>query len=739
MIHDTLQSCGKELPLISIIIPVYNTQDYLSVCLQSVLNQTYQNFEIICVDDGSTDRSAEIIRGMMVEDPRIRLIQIENHGQGFARNLARKEANGKYILFLDADDYIEDVTLDLAVTRAETDESDFVVFDWYYFKPLGQEVNYCNHDAFFDKKLLSGDECLTLLRINPFFTVNKLYRRSFLDDNNIFYAEGHIYEDNPYWVEVVLSANCVSLIHSPLYRVTISKSSSTKTKTNTDFHYKSFISASGLAFNLMRQSTRLSDEDTYYLASYFFKRFLDYYKSRTPEQYRDAFLTEFTDLFATLQVKDCGKNPVLSFLLAHDVFSQKKYGLFRLTLRYYHKFKPIYNKYKKKIVDKKNRVKQKCKRIARKLLRKKAPPSTRKQKYESYLKLPVYEDVILFMGFDGRYTGNSRYLFDEMIKKAPANLKLFFVTKNPLVPFQYRIDPGSDRCDRFVARSKVVVFESWTPAMYKKRSGTVWIQLWHGTPLKKLLFDSNEETVLHGNPNQKTGKFEDIRKWDYLLADNELIASYFQTAFLFDKRSILPYGYPRVRFLKNNRDNEALKSFIKQKYGISEDRKILLYLPTWRDYNYKVKADQFDISYIPYLGELQAALGEEYEIVYKDHPFLSSEGLIDFKNYHDAETQELLLIADVMLTDYSSAIFDALAIDVPIVLFCNDFERNEKIRGVYPSVWDDVKPLLCGTEEAIPEAVRSADVDSYYKSIKRKYAYDEENSQDLGQFIINLF
>jgi len=136
MIHDTIQAEGKELPLVSIIIPVYNAQDYVGICIQSVLDQTYQNFEIICVSDGSTDKSIEIIRRLAYDEPRIQLIQIENHGQGYARNLALKRAQGKYILFLDADDFIEPITLDISVTRAEKDASDFVVFDWRYYNPV---------------------------------------------------------------------------------------------------------------------------------------------------------------------------------------------------------------------------------------------------------------------------------------------------------------------------------------------------------------------------------------------------------------------------------------------------------------------------------------------------------------------------------------------------------------------------------------------------------------------------
>ena len=158
MIHDTIKSQNKDLPLISVIMPVFNTQDFLAVSIESVLNQTYENFELICVDDGSTDESASIIRSYIAKDKRITLTQIENHGQGFVRNMAVKElAKGKYIQFLDADDYLNPLTLELAVARAENDESDLVIYDWYYFKPMGLTESYVNQDKLFSSQIRSED------------------------------------------------------------------------------------------------------------------------------------------------------------------------------------------------------------------------------------------------------------------------------------------------------------------------------------------------------------------------------------------------------------------------------------------------------------------------------------------------------------------------------------------------------------------------------------------------------
>lgn len=97
--------CKRKLVNISIIIPVYNSEMYIEQCLMSVRNQTCSSLEIICIDDGSTDASAEIIRKIQEEDSRIRLFQQSNQGAGTARNLGIREARGKYLAFLDSDDF----------------------------------------------------------------------------------------------------------------------------------------------------------------------------------------------------------------------------------------------------------------------------------------------------------------------------------------------------------------------------------------------------------------------------------------------------------------------------------------------------------------------------------------------------------------------------------------------------------------------------------------------------------
>ncbi len=145
--------------LVSIIIPVYNVESYIKKCLESVINQTYKNLEIICVNDGSPDKSEEIIASFMKNDTRIHLINQENQGLSGARNTGIKNATGEYIMFLDGDDWIDEKTVETAVNEIEKENAQLVM--WNYIR------EYPNASApknvFKEKRIVFENEKMQLL------------------------------------------------------------------------------------------------------------------------------------------------------------------------------------------------------------------------------------------------------------------------------------------------------------------------------------------------------------------------------------------------------------------------------------------------------------------------------------------------------------------------------------------------------------------------------------------------
>ena len=153
----------KELPRVSVIIPVYNTEKYLDRCLRSIVDQIYTCIEIVLVNDGSTDTSGQICENWVREDDRIKLITQQNTGAGGARNNGLANCSGKYVCFVDSDDTIEPNTISDAVERIEKDNSDLVLYGLRRKSFDGEDIEeYCPH---YETLLFEGDECRnTVLR-----------------------------------------------------------------------------------------------------------------------------------------------------------------------------------------------------------------------------------------------------------------------------------------------------------------------------------------------------------------------------------------------------------------------------------------------------------------------------------------------------------------------------------------------------------------------------------------------
>lgn len=211
--------------MISVIIPVYNVEQYLFTCINSVLRQTYSDFEIICIDDASSDSSLDILNYFSRKDSRIKVIKNEtNMGPGFSRNRGIKIAKGKYISFLDSDDFLSPNAFEILIEKMEKDNLDVLMFKNVVFY---QDNKNFGMESYYDMKFMDKFENQvfnhmgldkTKLFVIPNSPWNKFYLTSFLEDNNIcFPNENLIHEDNPFFYEVITSAERISIINSYLY------------------------------------------------------------------------------------------------------------------------------------------------------------------------------------------------------------------------------------------------------------------------------------------------------------------------------------------------------------------------------------------------------------------------------------------------------------------------------------------------------------------------------------------
>lgn len=206
---------------VSVIIPVYNAEQYLRQCLDSVVGQTLRDIEIICVDDGSRDNSVTILKEYAARDSRLRLVREKNRGAGAARNQGLREATGEYLSFLDADDFFELDMLEKAVARAEAYQAQIVVFnsDQYHmdkrqFVPVPWVMVKEDIPPYmpFTYRQLTGNIFLSFVG----WAWDKLYRRDFVEAHQLRFQEQRTTNDMLFVFSALVLAKRIAVLDDVL-------------------------------------------------------------------------------------------------------------------------------------------------------------------------------------------------------------------------------------------------------------------------------------------------------------------------------------------------------------------------------------------------------------------------------------------------------------------------------------------------------------------------------------------
>ena len=204
-------------PKVSVIVPIYNGEKFLRKCLDSIVNQTLKDIEIILVNDGSVDESYKICQEYAKKDHRIILRNQKNKGSANARNQGMKLASGQYIGFVDSDDFIDSTMFSKLYEKAKKYNADIVNCDCMRNENDYIIENKVEKDLVYDKEMIDDfllqSNTTTLL----WFTCRNIYRRSLLENNNIKYIEGNIIEDSIFNLTALMSADIFYAVDAPLY------------------------------------------------------------------------------------------------------------------------------------------------------------------------------------------------------------------------------------------------------------------------------------------------------------------------------------------------------------------------------------------------------------------------------------------------------------------------------------------------------------------------------------------
>ena len=209
---------------VSVIIPVYNTEKYVRQAVESICRQTLKDLEIIIVNDGSTDGSMTILEELAAQDERIKLFSQENQGQSIARNFALQKVGGKYLYFMDSDDYLENEALELCFEKAESNNLDFVLFDAEILNPQDTtaiDITYQRTQIMDEESIYTGNELLNLFIRKYIFTPSpclSFINTAFLRQQNLSFYPGIIHEDQLFTCKLYLNANKVMCIAKPFFK-----------------------------------------------------------------------------------------------------------------------------------------------------------------------------------------------------------------------------------------------------------------------------------------------------------------------------------------------------------------------------------------------------------------------------------------------------------------------------------------------------------------------------------------
>ena len=349
-----------------------------------------------------------------------------------------------------------------------------------------------------------------------------------------------------------------------------------------------------------------------------------------------------------------------------------------------------------------------------------------------FIKLPINKKRVMFESFLGRnVSGNPKYLYEQMIKDGLDNkYDLIWILNNidePINGSGKKVKRKTLKYYYYMATSKYWIFNCRQADEIIKRKENIYLQTWHGTPLKKLAMDmDNVNMAGQTDINEYKEKFyNNSRRWDYLLIQNDYSREIFKKAFAFNKTIL--NGYPANDILYTENNKESIDK-IKDKLNIPKNKKIILYAPTWRDDNF-YKKGHYRMNIELDLDKMQKELGNEYIILLRMHYLITNniniekyKGFVyDYSQGYDI--QELYLVSDILITDYSSVMFDYSNLNRPIIFFTYDIEQyRDALRGFYFDFEEEAPgPLVVDTEGVI-ECLKSIDdINKQYKNKKEKF------------------
>ncbi|WP_406508374.1 CDP-glycerol glycerophosphotransferase family protein [Streptomyces sp. NBC_00212] len=655
------------MPRFSVIVPAYKLQAYLHPCLESVLSQTYESdespafdLEVIAVDAGSPDSCGEIIDEFAARDPRVVAVHLPpdpadpGQGPGPARNAGLARATGEYVLFLDGDDTLAPHALrDIADRLKASGDPDVLVFGHAHTHWSGEteDLHLPPHLTESGPAPFQLTERPDLLK-QPSPSWNKAYRREFTEREGLAFTPGR-HTDTFWSYAALLAAGSLSTLE----RVCVHH----RRRRGPD-------PAPGRHFDLFPQ----------------YDRVFDFVDSRPAlSSWRPVLARRMADHLAAASA---------TVLTAPGLSARTRAEFFRLARAHYGRHRvpgaaglcyagvrfATYRTHR--VLRGIRALRARARAFAAAVVRP-ARTTALRLHYRIQRRLPVHDDLAVFSAYRNRGYACSPAAIEAKVRELVPGMRTAWITtpeQDTTVPSATRrIRPESFGYFAALARAKYLVNNVEFDHRLVKRPGQILLQTHHGTPLKSVGLDLTDRPAA-SRGTDVTRLLADADKWDYALTANRHATLVGERAFP-AAYTTLEYGSPRNDVLR--RATPAGTAGLRELLGIPGQSTVVLYAPTHRDYS---RSQHLPLD----LDRFGRALGPEFFLLTRAHfayrAPLSRTPLprvLDVTGYPSIE--ELFLVSDALVTDYSSLMFDYAGLDRPIVILDDDREAYEAARGTY--------------------------------------------------------
>jgi CDP-glycerol glycerophosphotransferase len=654
----------NTLPRISVVVPVYKVQGYLRECLDSILQQSFTDFQIIAVDDDSPDACGRILDEYAAPDGRVVPIHLsENGGIGKARDAGTAEARGDYILFLDSDDTLAEGALQAIADRLDTTgDPEILLLNHVRTYWWGQVQT----SAAGDLLQAAGTDVFTALDrpeyLNMFAVVwNRVYRRDFYVGTGFTFTDG-LYEDALMVYKTILTATRIACLDHVCveYR---QRRQGNSMRTPGRKHFTIFEQYARL-FEFLDERPHLNS-----IRPLLFERMVSHFlftlarTDRIPPAARSEFFRQ-----AAAQYR---RYEPTGFVRPEGTLGRK----FQLLARGSY---PAFTALKLASTTRK--------KVTTRLVKAKVGVGRRAylRLYQLHLKRPIDENLAVYSAYWNRGVScNPAAIYHKAKELAPQIHGVWVIRPGAEDTVPRGVDYVIARSPRYwevMARAKYFLNNVNFPNEIVKRPGQIHLQTHHGTPLKQMGIDQQRFPAAAKNMSFRK-MLERADRWDYSLSSNQHTTEIWERVYPCAFENV-DSGYPRndVYFSATGDDVQRIRAEL----GIEKGKTAILYAPTVRDYQK---------GFVPrlHLERFCRELGPNHVVLVRTHYFyeadpqlkeLQERGMIKDVSQHPV-VEELCLAADVLITDYSSIMFDYACLDRPIVSYVDDWEVYSKARGVY--------------------------------------------------------